>query len=112
MSRSRTSLMRASIPLRVPTLFVTGLRGYLGRELARAGGWTVSGLADSSQDIRDARLVEAAISAAAPDAVIHTAYRKDDRSVNVDGAINVALAAVASGARLVHLSTDLVFSGH
>ena len=104
--------MHASIPIFVPTLFVTGLRGYLGRELARAAvGWNVCGLADSAQDIRDPAVVDAAMAVTGPDAVIHTAYRKDDRSVNVDGAVNVARAAAGCGARLVHLSTDLVFSG-
>ena len=95
-------------------LFVTGLRGYLGRELARACGWTVMGLPDSSTDVRDAELVDAAVRAAAPTAVVHTAYRRggdDAREVNVDGAANVARSAAACGARLVHLSTDLVFSG-
>jgi dTDP-4-dehydrorhamnose reductase len=98
----------------VPTLFVTGLRGYLGREIAHAApaaGWNVVGLAGSNQDIRDPEVVDHAFAVTAPDAVVHTAYRKDDRSVIVDGTANVARAAAACGARLVHLSTDLVFSG-
>src|SRR4051794_11427250 len=114
MSRRRTSLMRASIPIFVPTLFVTGLRGYLGSALVRAApaaGWALTGLADSAQDIRDPAVVEAAMATVAADAVIHTAYRKDDRSVTVDGAAVVARTAAAAGARLVHLSTDLIFSG-
>ena len=49
-----------------------------------------------------------------PRAVIHTAYleRGDDaEAVNVNGARNVARAAAEAGARLVHISTDLVFDG-
>ncbi|MGH2799496.1 MAG: SDR family oxidoreductase, partial [Thermoleophilaceae bacterium] len=44
-------------------------------------------------------------------AVIHTAYRRDDRATTLGGAVNVARAAAAVEARLIHLSTDLVFDG-
>ena len=46
--------------------------------------------------------------------MIHTAYRQDGdgaREIVVDGSENVARAAAAVGARLVHLSTDVVFDG-
>jgi dTDP-4-dehydrorhamnose reductase len=46
-----------------------------------------------------------------PAAVVHTAYAMGDRETNVRGARNVALAAHRVGARLIHLSTDLVFDG-
>jgi dTDP-4-dehydrorhamnose reductase len=49
-----------------------------------------------------------------PDAVIHTAYVQSGpslRAVNVDGAAHVARASRRAGARLVHLSTDVVFDG-
>ena len=49
-----------------------------------------------------------------PDVVIHTAYRQDGdlaRQIVVDGSENVARAAAAVGARLIHLSTDVVFDG-
>jgi dTDP-4-dehydrorhamnose reductase len=46
-----------------------------------------------------------------PDAVIHTAYAMGDEETIVRGSANVALAAHRAGARLVHLSTDLVFDG-
>jgi dTDP-4-dehydrorhamnose reductase len=49
--------------------------------------------------------------AARPDVVVHTAYRMGDAETNVRGAHNVALAAHRAGARLIHLSTDLVFDG-
>lgn len=96
-------------------LFVTGLGGLLGGELgwrARAAGWSVEGVVGERElDIRDADRVRSAVGAAAPDVVVHTAYRQDDASVIVDGTRAVAQAAADVGARLVHLSTDLVFSG-
>ena len=46
-----------------------------------------------------------------PEIVIHTAYVMGDEETIVRGSANVALAAHRVGARLVHLSTDLVFDG-
>jgi len=89
------------------TLFVTGASGYLGSELLRRTDAVGSSSADV--DIRDAAAVGALFDRVRPDAVIHTAYRRDDRATTFDGAVNVA--AAAAGARLVHLSTDVVFDG-
>lgn len=97
----------------MPRLFVTGLSGYLGRALAAAAPGT-GGTRDRSQDVRDAELMRRAIGAARPDVVIHTAYRQhgdEAESINVDGAATVAAAAREHGARLIHLSTDVVFGG-
>jgi dTDP-4-dehydrorhamnose reductase len=98
----------------VARLFVTGLGGYLGRELgarARAAGWSVGGIAGSAQlDVRDADAVRRLVAAERPDVVVHTAYRMDDASVNVEGTRSVAAAAADAGARMVHLSTDVVFA--
>jgi len=100
-------------------LFVTGLGGLLGGELAvRAGGagWEVSGSiferpgpegVDALRlDVRDEAAVRAALRGA--DLVIHTAYRQDDESITVDGAHVVARCAPG---RLIHLSSDVIFSG-
>jgi dTDP-4-dehydrorhamnose reductase len=91
-------------------LHVTGATGFLGRELTRlepaATGTRV--------EVRDAATVSDLLARMRPDAVIHTAYRQDGPDaweINVDGAENVARAAAAIGARLVHLSTDVVFDG-
>ncbi|HWQ15256.1 MAG TPA: sugar nucleotide-binding protein, partial [Roseiflexaceae bacterium] len=65
-------------------------------------------------DVRDAQAAARAIGELRPDAVIHTAYVQDGpdlRAVTVEGAAAVARAARAVGARLVHLSSDVVFDG-
>ena len=65
-------------------------------------------------DVTDADAVTRALAEASPDAVIHTAYAFQGeamRAVTVGGAEHVAAVACSAGARLVHLSTDVVFDG-
>ena len=62
-------------------------------------------------DMRDDDAVKHLFAEVKPDCVIHTAYDKARRAVIVMGTANIAAAAQAHGARLVHLSTDVVFSG-
>jgi dTDP-4-dehydrorhamnose reductase len=62
-------------------------------------------------DIRRRDDVTALARRARPDAVINAAYRKSDWAVTADGGAHVALAAAVAGARLVHVSSDAVFSG-
>jgi dTDP-4-dehydrorhamnose reductase len=88
-------------------LHVTGASGYLGSELVRLR----PDASTERVEIRDAAAVDALLDRLRPDTVIHTAYRQEDATVNVEGAENVARAAAAAGARLVHLSTDVVFDG-
>lgn len=104
-------------------LLVTGGTGYLGGELvqrALAAGWDVratfwsrwpdvDGVDWVRADVRDAGAMTSAVRGC--DAVVHTAYRQreDAWSTNVQG--SAVVAAAARGARLVHLSTDIVFSG-
>lgn len=95
-----------------PVLLVTGGSGLLGRAVrAAADGWTVVAPSHAGMDVCDTGAVRAAMRGAAPAAVIHCAYVREDRAVNVDGARIVAAAAAERGARLVHLSTDVVFAG-
>jgi dTDP-4-dehydrorhamnose reductase len=46
-----------------------------------------------------------------PDVIVNAAYRQSDWETTADGGAHVALAAAATGARLVHVSSDAVFSG-
>jgi dTDP-4-dehydrorhamnose reductase len=91
-------------------LHITGGTGYLGVELRRqapAATW-------ERVEIRDLEAVRALFARLQPQVVIHTAYRQDGPEawqIVADGAGNVALAAAEVGARLVHLSTDVVFDG-
>ncbi len=91
-------------------IHITGATGFLGSELVKMAP-------DSSVErveVRDANAVCDLFVRLRPEVVIHTAYRQDGedaRDVVVGGSENVARAATAVGARLVHLSTDVVFDG-
>lgn len=107
-------------------LLVTGGRGYLGHALLRSAEPPVVATHLNSPaapapgaewlrlDVRDPAAVERAFAGVRPAAVINTAYRPEERdawATNAVGAANVARAAARAGARLVHVSTDLVFDG-
>lgn len=98
----------------------------MGRTLAAAArgrGHDVVALTSADCDITDAAAVAERVGAvvAAGDAVVNCAAytRVDDaereatraEAVNVGGARTVAAACAAAGARLLHVSTDYVFSG-
>ncbi|PRY00516.1 SDR family oxidoreductase [Allonocardiopsis opalescens] len=106
-------------------ILVVGGSGFLGTELVRqalAAGHRVAatyrtrpgGAAAASWsplDVRDRRQVAERVAAVRPDAVVNAAYQQTDWASTADGAAHVALAAAATGARLVHVSSDTVFSG-
>lgn len=101
----------------VSRLLVTGGTGYLGRAVAAAAeraGWVVTAVGSSIADIRDPESVRALVRDIGPNVIVHTAYRKDTRDareVIEEGSAHVAAAANEAGARLVHVSSDVVFDG-
>ena len=94
-------------------LLVTGGRtGYLGRHVVTAAAaHEVVAVGSADCDVRDREAVEALMARHRPDAVVHTAYVQSDRDVTATGAAHVAQAAAQVDARLVLVSSDVVFGG-
>jgi dTDP-4-dehydrorhamnose reductase len=104
-------------------VLITGANGQLGQALQATAPVNVSIIAAGSAelDIGDAAAVEALLLAERPDAIFNAAaYTAVDKAesdealavrTNAEGVANLARAAGAIGARLVHVSTDFVFDG-
>ncbi|HEY0937113.1 MAG TPA: sugar nucleotide-binding protein [Trebonia sp.] len=106
-------------------LLVVGGSGFLGLEIvrqARRAGHRVTATFHASAppaggadwrplDIRRREEVAELTRQVRPAAVVNAAYRQHEWAATADGGAHVALAAAAAGARLVHVSSDAVFSG-
>jgi dTDP-4-dehydrorhamnose reductase len=105
-------------------LLVTGAGGMLGRAVVQAAqrlGHDVRAATRADLDITDAEALRRTLAVARPRAVVNCAAYTDvdgaeaDRfaafAINGKGAGNVAAAAAAIGAAIVHVSTDYVFDG-
>lgn len=108
-------------------LLVTGGSGYVGAAVLRRApaNWQIAAtyLAHPIQqphvaffcvDIRDAHTIAKLFADFQPDVVIHTAalmFGDEMGTTNVDGSRNVARAATQYHARLIHLSSDVIFDG-
>ncbi|MEU4408464.1 sugar nucleotide-binding protein [Streptosporangium sp. NPDC023963] len=77
--------------------------------LTRSG--EIAGVEWLPLDIRRREEADALIGAWRPEVVVNAAYRQTDWATTAVGAANVALATFAAGGRLVHVSSDAVFSG-
>jgi dTDP-4-dehydrorhamnose reductase len=101
---------------------ILGASGLLGQALMPEWrGDEVVGLTSRDVDIRQADSVQQVVAKVRPEwIVLAAAYTDVDGceknrelafSVNRDGAVNVALAAIRAGAKLLFLSSDYVFDG-
>ena len=108
-------------------LLVTGGSGYLGAGILKrvSKTWRIAATclahpmahgnaAAFRVDVRDAGAVNRLFDEFQPDVVIHTAAQMTGDqmlSVNADGARSIARAAARANARLIHLSSDVIFDG-
>ncbi|OSY43809.1 NAD-dependent epimerase/dehydratase family protein [Streptomyces platensis] len=106
-------------------VLIIGGSGFLGTALVRratAAGWgtaatycsrpgSLSAAAWHRLDLRAPGHLDEVLAAADPDVVINATSGGSDWAVTADGSIRVAMAAARRGCRLVHVSSDAVFSG-
>lgn len=107
------------------TALIIGGSGFLGTEVirqARAAGHTTAATyatkpGDASHvewyalDLRDVGRVDAVMAELSPDLVVNVSSGMADWSVTAEGPVRLAMAAAKYGSRLVHVSSDAVFSG-
>ncbi|MDG4859098.1 sugar nucleotide-binding protein [Streptomyces sp. T-3] len=106
-------------------ILIVGGSGFLGAELVRqavAAGWEtaatyrsrpgdIPGASWHQLDLRAPERIDEVLDGTAPDALVNASSGKGDWAVTADGAVRVAMAAARRGCRLVHVSSDAVFSG-
>ncbi|WP_331741668.1 sugar nucleotide-binding protein [Streptomyces sp. NBC_01006] len=107
------------------TVLIIGGSGFLGTELirqARAAGHAPAATyatrpGDTSQaewhplDLQDGGQLNAVMAHVSPHLVVNASSGKADWAVTAQGPVRLAMAAAKYGSRLVHVSSDAVFSG-
>lgn len=106
-------------------VLIVGGSGFLGSELVRqavaAGHPTAATFATNpgsvpdaawyALDLRDPARIEAILAEVAPSLVVNATSGMADWAVTAEGPVRLALALAKYDCRLVHVSTDAVFSG-
>lgn len=108
------AIRSSSRPRHPRRLFVTGGSGFLGRHIVNgpaSAGWEIVAPSSRAVDLRNADTIASIIDDWKPTAIIHTAYRKDDRASIVDATRNIAESAARHRCRLIHVSSDALFRG-
>jgi dTDP-4-dehydrorhamnose reductase len=107
------------------TVLIIGGSGFLGAELVRqavaAGHATaatfatrpvsIPGATWHAVDLRDPERVDAVVAEMAPHLVVNATSGDSDWAVTAEGPVRLATATAQHGSRLVHVSSDAVFSG-
>ncbi|NEB77643.1 sugar nucleotide-binding protein [Streptomyces sp. SID14478] len=107
------------------TVLIVGGSGFLGAELVRqalASGYptaatfaTRHGSAPEAMwhalDLRDPERIEAVVAAVGPRLIVNATSGGSDWAVTAEGPVRLAMAAARYGSRLIHVSSDAVFSG-
>ncbi|WP_055534696.1 SDR family oxidoreductase [Streptomyces graminilatus] len=107
------------------TVLIIGGSGFLGTELVRqavAAGHTTAatfatrpastpGAIWHALDLRDTERVDALVAETAPHLVVNATSGHADWAVTAEGPVRLAMATAQHGSRLVHVSSDAVFSG-
>ncbi|MGA5643315.1 SDR family oxidoreductase [Streptomyces cinereoruber] len=107
------------------TTLIVGGSGFLGAELIRQA--TAAGHAAAATyatkpgdsphakwhalDLTEAMHLDEVLAEVQPRLIINVSSRKDDWTVTAQGPIRIAMAAARYGSRLVHVSSDAIFSG-
>ncbi|MFJ6381112.1 SDR family oxidoreductase [Kitasatospora sp. NPDC092039] len=107
------------------TILIIGGSGFLGTELVRqaaAAGHTTAATFTTrpggtpevswhALDLRDFARIEAIMAKVDPRVVVNATSGGPDWTVTAEGPIRLAMTAAKHGSRLVHVSSDAVFSG-